>query len=545
MTGTHVVLAGSGRPRKQGANRLRDVDPSERVEVTVTLRGPALPDMAPGQSISREELERSFGASQADIDSVETELRKYGLTIDDVSPLSRTMRVSGTASQIESAFHAGLGIYSDSTGGEFRGREGNIEIPKDLEGVITGVFGLDQRQVAHREPGVPKDDAAPDAAPPKPLEPADLEQRYRFPTGDASGQIVAIAEFGGAFFPDDLATFCQQIGRPEPTVHQVGVDVTVMTEQQVMQLPPAQRQQVLDLSGEVNMDVQIIAGLCPAATIVVYFATFDEKGWVDLISEIINGEPESPMAVSVSWGMAEDSQDWTPGARDAINQRLAAVSALGISFCVSSGDDGSGDQINDGAAHVNFPASSPYVVAVGGTMLQGGDEVTWWQDPGDRADGGGSTGGGVSTVFKRPAWQAVKVASINPGSIDGRVIPDVAALAGPPFYWLILQGQAAPNGGTSAAAPLWAALIARSAAAENVHTPSFLAPSLYQPSGNGQTVGARVCRDIIKGDNRSPSPGKGYEAKQGFDAVTGWGVPAGSPLQAGPAAVTAGSAARE
>ena len=532
MTGTHVVLAGSERPRKHAADRLGDVDPSERIEVTLTLRGPALPEMEPGHSMSREELQESFGASQDDIERVEGELRKYGLRIDDVAPLARTVRVSGTAAQIQEAFHARLGIYRHENEGEFRGREGSIEIPAALEGVVTGVFGLDQRRVARRRPGTPKQGAAPHAAASRPLAPADLEKRYEFPQGDGSGQVVAIAEFGGAFFPDDLATFCRQIGRPVPNVQQVGVGVAPLSEQEVMQLPAAQRQQVLDMSGEVNMDVQIIAGLCPAANIVLYFSTFDEKGWVDLIAKIIDGQPESPVAVSVSWGLAEDAPDWSPAARTAINERLQAASALGITFCVSSGDDGSGDQVNDGAAHIDFPASSPYALAVGGTMLNGADEVVWWQPPGDRADGGGSSGGGVSTVFARPAWQTVKVKSLNAGSLDGRVIPDVAALAGPPFYQLVLQGQPAPNGGTSAAAPLWAALIARSSQGQGPGAPAFLAPLLYQAAaGNGRAVGEDVCRDIVAGDNRSPQPGPGYRAGPGFDAVTGWGVPAGSPLR--------------
>ena len=120
---------------------------------------------------------------------------------------------------------------------------------------------------------------------------------------------------------------------------------------------------------------------------------------------------------------------------------------------------------SDGRAHVDFPASSPHTLAVGGTMLYGDTDVVWWQSPGERTgSAGGSTGGGVSVVFPRPSWQDVQITSINPGSIDGRVVPDVAALAGPPFYDLIFMGQDQPNGGTSAATPLWAALIALMAA---------------------------------------------------------------------------------
>ena len=135
----------------------------------------------------------------------------------------------------------------------------------------------------------------------------------------------------------------------------------------------------------------------------------------------------------------------------------------------ASGDDGSGDQIDDGNGHVDFPACSPFALGVGGTMLTKSGatvkEVVWWDSPGRRTNnGGGASGGGVSTKFARPAWQTVKVTSINRGSIDGRVVPDVSALAGEPLYSLTFAGKAQPNGGTSASAPLWAALLAKSMA---------------------------------------------------------------------------------
>jgi kumamolisin len=82
------------------------------------------------------------------------------------------------------------------------------------------------------------------------------------------------------------------------------------------------------------------------------------------------------------------------------------------------------------------------------------NEVTWFEAPGQRAGGGGATGGGVSTIFPRPGFQNVKIKSLNVSSIDGRVIPDISALAGEPLYDLIFVGQPAPNGGTSASAPL-------------------------------------------------------------------------------------------
>jgi len=182
------------------------------------------------------------------------------------------------------------------------------------------------------------------------------------------------------------------------------------------------------------MDIEIVAALAPGATVLVYFASFDEKGWVDLLNQTTAGQPSLPVSLSISWGLYEDSPDWSASALQSINEALQAAAMQGITVCVSSGDDGSGDGAADRHAHVDFPAVSPFVLAVGGTMLDGTDEVVWWEAPGRRTNsGGGATGGGVSVDFDRPPWQEVRVASINPHSKDGRVIPDVAALSGPPF----------------------------------------------------------------------------------------------------------------
>jgi kumamolisin len=313
MTDTHVVLSGSNRPRKQDAERVKDVDPASPVEVTVTVRGPDLPQVTPGKSMSREQLERSYSASPADMDAVASELGQYGLEVVDSAPSTRSLRVRGTAGQMDTAFRADLGIYRHDDH-EFRGREGSLQIPASLEGIVTGVFGLDQRRVARRVPGIPPTQASAESVAQDALSPSDLEERYRFPEGEGEGQTVAIAEFGGAYFPGDLATFCSQQGRPEPTVRQVGLGVPVLTEQQVMALPPAQREQVLGEAGEVNMDVQIVAGLCPAAEIIVYFATWDQKGWVDLLNEVVKGVPAGAVSVSVSWGLSEDSADFSAAA---------------------------------------------------------------------------------------------------------------------------------------------------------------------------------------------------------------------------------------
>ncbi|KUN00814.1 hypothetical protein AQI95_33025 [Streptomyces yokosukanensis] len=168
---------------------------------------------------------------------------------------------------------------------------------------------------------------------------------------------------------------------------------------------------------------------------------------------------------------------------------------------------------------------------------ESGQEVAWWQAPGHRTrHGGGASGGGVSTTFDRPAYQRnINIDSLNPGSIKGRVLPDVAALAGPPFYDLTLLGRPAPNGGTSASAPLWGALIARiNALLPSDKRQRFLTPLLYDSGTNGRPLGEVACRDIAVGhDNGSHPPAVGYPVKAGYDAVTGYGVCDGVALLKG------------
>ncbi len=543
MTETHTRLAGTRRPLASGAHRVRDIDPNSHIEVTVNLKAPELPSTAnmPAKPLKLDEFVEEYGAPDDTIRKVEGSLRSYGLHIEGVGPTHRSLRVSGTAAAMESAFQGGMGIYDSAAQGEFRAREGSLNIPVELDGFIESVVGLDQRRVAERS-------AAAAAVALAPVTPAEIEARYHFPPGAAANQKIAIAEFGSplqsgsflppAFFPDDVTSFCQSQGRPVPAITTVPVNLAPLTPAQFSSLPSQLQSDVFDESAEVMMDVEIIASLCSNAAISVYYATWDQKGWLDLIEKVTG---DHPVTLSISYGLAEDSPDWEPAVLQAINNALQAAAMVGITVCVSSGDDGTNCDMPDSRAHVEFPGCSPFVLSVGGTMLTGdggtGHEVVWWESPGRRTGNGhsGATGGGVSTIFPRPAWQTVNVPSLNPKSIQGRVVPDIAALAGPPLYAGVLNGQPFPDGGTSASAPLWASLLA----CINAKLPAgkqqrFIAPLLYQNApGGGGTIGAAGCTDIVSGNNAShPKPGKGYQAQKGYDAVTGWGVPNGKALLA-------------
>lgn len=185
----HVPLPGSRRPRPRNAERGAELASDEHIEVTVTLAGPDLPDAVGGKPLSREELASGYGVDAETIRKVSDQLEKFGLVVEETSALTRSLRLSGTVAQMEAAFCPGLAIYRSAEQGEFRGREGELQIPAELEGLVTGVFGLDQRRVARRRA------EAGTAALVEPVSPAQLAGHYNFPPGSGAGQTVAIAEF--------------------------------------------------------------------------------------------------------------------------------------------------------------------------------------------------------------------------------------------------------------------------------------------------------------------------------------------------------------
>src|SRR5262249_34441761 len=207
---------------------------------------------------------------------------------------------------------------------------------------------------------------------------------------------------------------------------------------------------------------------------------------------------------------------------DAFEEVLREAAVLGVTVCCSAGDYGASSEFLDGRAWVEYPASSPYALACGGTTLcsRGGtiiSEVVWNK----AAQFLQATGGGISQVFPLPAWQhsADVPDSVNPGGGRGRGVPDVAANADPVTGYLVqVHGRTTVICGTSAGAPLWAALIAR--INQSLGRPvGYINPYLYQSVEHH-----RAFNDIVFGGNGV------YAARKGWDACTGWGSPNGTGL---------------
>jgi kumamolisin len=538
----HVELAGSRRTHRAGATVLGKSDPQEWCEITLKLkRQSELPEPVAGQAVLTHEEALATAASAADQKTVVDALTGYGLTLLSASP--RSVKFAGPVDRMEAVFktHLFRVKHGDLV---YRGRLGTLSVPAELSGIITAVIGLDTRPMVRRRPPTSSLQTAASTQLPAPDQrpwyfPQELAAAYGFP-GDAAGKTVGIIELGGHYIASDLAEFAKVTDLPPPPVTVINVDKLAASDRN----DP-------DAIGEVMLDVEVVAGAAPGANIVLYFSTFTEKGWVDVIDAALDDTKHAPCVLSISYGLAEGVDIWTQQTMDAVNDAMKEAAGRGIPVCVASGDDGSDDQVGDGAAHINFPATSPYVLSVGGTALHkaatGGGEVVWFDGDGLRKDGGGSTGGGVSAYFPKPAWQSpYDIPSVNPNAPVGRIVPDVSAnAAGSTGYFMVAQGKGEVSGGTSAATPLWAALLARlikGGIAVNYVTPLF-----YQavPGSGGKTLGDLALNDITSGNNKTAAAG-GYAAGPGFDAATGWGSPKGAALaEILPEVLTAAPAAAE
>jgi kumamolisin len=411
---------------------------------------------------------------------------------------------------MEAAFGIRLSCYRQAKR-EYRVRRGPIVVPAELAGVVEGVFGLDNRphvephfRIAKHRGGAKARAGVPGFTP---LQVASL---YAFPKGyDGKGQTIAILEFGGGYRPADLSKYFSGLGLRAPSVTAVSVGGAHNT--------PTGDPNSAD--GEVALDIEIAGAVAPGAKIVVYFAPNTDDGFINALYAAIHDNLRRPGIVSVSWGSAESNstlqslKDYDAACTDA--------AALGITILAAAGDHGSSDTDPPGKrAQVDFPASSPHVLACGATRLQASADAIVSETVWNSRDGW-ATGGGVSEIFTLPTYQksAGVPKSVNKGGKAGRGVPDVAGNGDSETgYRILVDGVEQVVGGTSAVAPLWAGLVARLNQAKKTRL-GFLHGKLYAlPAGKG-------LRDITIGDNGS------YKAKPGWDACSGLGAPDGEGLR--------------
>jgi kumamolisin len=416
MSTEKILLAGS--ERQPIGTRVADQAKDEMIEVSVILR-PKVRSVVPhagGAAVSREEFAAKHGADGSAIDKLKQFAKEYNLTVGEVSPERRTVKLEGKAADMMRAFEVKLDRY-EHEGHQYRARTGGIKLPSDLAPSVEAVLGLDNRQQANphfRVRGAQSPNASGAGIS---YTPRQVAQLYQFPLDvNGAGQTVGIVELGGGYKPANLKKYFSSLGVEEPDVVSVSVD-------KGKNAPTNPN----SADGEVQLDIEVVGAVAPGAKIAVYFAPNTSQGFQDALTTAIHDATNKPSVISISWGSAEST--WTAQSMTAFDSAAQDAAALGVTICAASGDNGSSDGETDGANHVDFPASCPHILACGGTSLKSANGAitseTVWNDGAQ----GGAGGGGFSNQFPLPAWQAS--ANIKPPKGGGRGVPDVSGDADP------------------------------------------------------------------------------------------------------------------
>jgi kumamolisin len=379
--------------------------------------------------------------------------------------------------------------------------------------LIRGIFGLNHRP---QSPGCPASDRYAlnktllSHGPPFPNQLHDQAHDQSNDQSNDQRPCVGILTFGGNLNGQNLGAVLKT---------QAASNVTVVTPIDFKATAASSFYQ------EASLDVQLIAQSAPNAKQVLYLLPNTEQGWVTGLHATLSDTINAPAVLSISAGWPEKSGNssyWSNATVDAMEDMLARATLIGMTVCCASGDDG--PAVNDEGPRAYYPASSRFVLACGGTQIDGREVV--WSGP------NGASGGGISDRFPMPDWQSsiehnVVSSGLNRATdaLKGRLVPDVAAsaVANIEGYGTVI--------GTSVAAPAWAGLIAAANQQLRVH-------SIDKTVGNvttlfyDQSSGLRdACNDISAGNNAFPRGNSAYySARDGWDACTGWGSPKAQPL---------------
>ena len=421
-----------------------------------------------------------------DVERLRAYLAGFGISI--VENHWRSVVVSGPIDRLVDAFGATVAIFFAADRSRFRHRSGALHAPPDIAAMVRGVFGMHQWPRSHKL-GALERHATPLAA-------GEVVNRYAFPDADGTGETIAVVQFRGEFIAADFDACMKAEGSTarHPVVKRVD-NAAVAHEIDTTK----------DL--EAALDAQVLGALVPGARIVIYEGPDDERGFLDAIRTAIFDVEFKPSIVSISYGWPEHL--WTPAALDVLNELFTAAALLGVSVFCSSGDNGA-ELDYDGKPHVLAPASSPFVHACGATTISldapNEPEAAWEK-----------SGGGFSEHFDVPSWQSAAAETAARENVAaGRGVPDVAAQERP-GYLVYLDGVELAMGGTSAVAPMWAALAAR--INQRLGTPiGFFAPLLY-------ASGATLFHAVTTGNNGR------FRASAGWNPCTGLGVPIGTALE--------------
>jgi len=604
-----VAAAAPASPTKLNGNRpawaasaprLGSVPSSQQVDLTVFLKwrnASQLDSFAQavsnprgaqyGKYMTPAEFRARFSPSQADVDAVSAWLKSQGLRVTEAAKSREWVDASGTAAQVSQAFGTTLGTYA-YRGGQYRAPDSEPSVPESIAGDIAAVTGLQDADLAKPLATVP---AAYVNAPPcstfwgektatdEPAAfgtsqpwapcgytPAQLQGAYGVSSAiaggnDGSGQTVAIVDaFAAPTIEQDVDQYSSAHGLPP-------VDMTqVWATKNLDQVHGSSRcGGAAGWYGEETLDLEAVHAMAPGAKI-VYSGAADcnDPTMLQAVSTIL----DNGLAQIISNSYGDLGEGVTPDEAQAEDDVYKQAAAEGVGLYFSSGDDGD-ETDNLPQASADFPATDPWVTAVGGTSLAvGADngyqfETGWGTGKSALVDGAWSpdppgdflygSGGGTSTLFQQPNYQRSVVPASLSGSPAMRVVPDVAAVGDPNTGMLVGETQMFPKhqvrygeyriGGTSLASPLFAGVMAL--ADQRAGTPhGFANPAFYGLYGSSafRDVGpsggqlAVVRNDYVnsvdssKGTTttlRSLDHDSSLTTTTGYDNVTGLGTPDG------------------
>ncbi|MGI4790670.1 MAG: protease pro-enzyme activation domain-containing protein [Janthinobacterium lividum] len=491
-----------------------------QAELDDLLRGLSDPEDARyGQFLTPEEFTERFSPTAAEYARVIAYAKSMGLTVTATHANRTLLDVSAPAGQIGKAFGLHLLVYKSIADGRyFYAPDAEPQVPSALASLVSGVVGLNNssRWQPHlRQKQIPEMSAELDpyaqpletgSGPNGGLSPTDIKTAYNLSsvTQNGSGQTLGLLELDG-YTASDITAYESSFGLPAVPLQNVLVD--------------GYSGAAGSGAAEVTLDIELQAALAPGASkILVYEGPNSDAGVVDTYNRIASDN--TAKEISTSWGEAENSA--AAATRNSENTAFQQMASQGQSIFAAAGDSGADD--NGSSLSVDDPASQPYVVGVGGTSLTtngaGGaykSETTW--NGGSVSNGAG--GGGISTVWTIPSYQSGVVgSSASKGSTTHRNVPDVSLDADPNTgYAVYFQGGWTIYGGTSCAAPLWAAftsLVNQKRAAAGSSLLGFANTSIYSTATSSAYM--TDFHDIADG-----STNLYYPAVTGYDDATGWG----------------------
>lgn len=456
------------------------------------------------------EFTARFGPTEQDYQSVIQFAEANGLTVAGKHANRVVLDVAGRTSDIERAFQITLRTYRHPTENRtFYAPDAEPSVAANLP--VLSISGLDNfalprpknvKMSGGTSAGVtPKSGSGPSGTYAGP----DFRAAYVPGTSlDGSGQSVALLEFDG-YYASDITRYESSFSLPAVTLVNVAVDGGVST--------PGSG------NSEVALDIEMAISMAPGLSSVIVYEAPNPSPWPDLLNAIANDN--LARQIGCSWG---------GGSPDPTSEQIfKQMAAQGQSFFNASGDS------DAFTGPIPFPSDSTNITQVGGTTLtttgpagSWSSETVWnWGRQGGKYVG---SSGGVSTYYSIPVWQLGINMTTNLGSTTMRNVPDVA-LTADNILVDYNNGSSGSFGGTSCAAPLWAAYTAlanQQAAAANQPAVGFVNPAIYS-LGKGSNYLSDF-HDITTGNNFSRSSPTKYPAVPGYDLCTGWGTPNGTNL---------------